>query len=79
MAGFMPVEDPSRGKKTRRILRVVRAVRFRLDCQPAFDYARRPDQVTLEGCGSAGCTTRTTATTGSATRRLPSMPSWVLG
>jgi GH15 family glucan-1,4-alpha-glucosidase len=53
---FMPVPDPSRGKKTRQIIRVVRAVRgavrFRLECQPAFDYARRPHQVTLEGRGA---------------------------
>ena len=53
---FMPVEDPSRGKKTHRIVRVVRAVRgavrFRLECQPAFDYARRPHQITLEGRGA---------------------------
>ena len=53
---FMPVEDPSRGKKTHQIVRVVRAVRgavrFRLECQPAFDYARRPHQVTLEGRGA---------------------------
>ena len=53
---FMPVEDPSRGKKTHHIVRVVRAVRgavrFRLECQPAFDYARRPHQVTLEGRGA---------------------------
>src|SRR5207245_6242527 len=53
---FMPVQGPSRGKKTHRIVRVVRAVRgavrFRLACQPAFDYARRPHQVTLEGRGN---------------------------
>ena len=53
---FMPVQDPSRGKKTHQIVRVVRAVRgavrFRLECQPAFDYARRPHQVTLEGRGA---------------------------
>ena len=53
---FMPVEDPSRGKKSHHIVRVVRAVRgavrFRLECQPAFDYARRPHQVTLEGRGA---------------------------
>src|SRR5271169_679290 len=53
---FMPVEDPSRGKKTHHIVRVVRAVRgavrFRLECQPAFDYARRPHRVTLEGRGA---------------------------
>ncbi len=34
-------------------MRAVRgAVRFRLECQPAFDYARRPHQVTLEGRGA---------------------------
>ena len=53
---FMPVQDLSRGKKTHQIVRVVRAVRgavrFRLECQPAFDYARRPHQVTLEGRGA---------------------------
>src|SRR5712691_4329848 len=53
---FMPVQDPSRGKKTHQIVRVVRAVRgavrFRLECQPAFNYARRPHQVTLEGRGA---------------------------
>jgi glycosyl hydrolase family 15 len=27
-------------------------VRFRLECQPAFDYARRPHQVTMEGRGA---------------------------
>ena len=54
---FMPVQDPSRAKKAHQIVRVVRAVRgavrFRLECQPAFDYARRPHQVTLEGRGAA--------------------------
>src|SRR5258705_3190146 len=53
---FMPVQAPSHGKKTHQIVRVVRAVRgavrFRLECQPAFDYARRPHQVTLEGRGA---------------------------
>jgi GH15 family glucan-1,4-alpha-glucosidase len=53
---FMPVQDASRGRKTRQIVRVVRAVRgavrFRLECQPAFDYGRRPHQVTLEGRGA---------------------------
>src|SRR5262249_30295984 len=28
------------------------AVRFRLECQPAFDYARQPHQVTMEGRGA---------------------------
>src|SRR6266568_238600 len=53
---FMPIQDVSRGKKVHQIVRVVRAVRgavrFRLECQPAFDYARRPHQVTLEGRGA---------------------------
>src|ERR1700747_2533500 len=53
---FMPVLQASLGKKTHQIVRVVRAVRgavrFRLECQPAFDYARRPHQVTLEGRGA---------------------------
>src|SRR5262249_38271884 len=53
---FMAVEDPSRGKKTHHIVRVVRAVRgavrFRLECPPAFDYARRPPPITLEGRGA---------------------------
>ena len=48
---FMPVQDRGLGKKTHQIVRVVRAVRgavrFRLECQPAFDYARRPHQITL--------------------------------
>jgi GH15 family glucan-1,4-alpha-glucosidase len=53
---FMPVQDSSRARKTHQIVRVVRAVRgavrFRLECQPAFDYARRPHQITLEGRGA---------------------------
>ena len=53
---FMPVLQASLGKKTHQIVRVVRAVRgavrFRLECQPAFDYARRPHQVTLEVRGA---------------------------
>src|SRR2546430_10319167 len=53
---FMPIQDVSRGKKAHQIVRVVRAVRgavrFRLECQPAFDYARRPHQVTMEGRGA---------------------------
>ena len=53
---FMPIQDASRGKKVHQIVRVVRAVRgavrFRLECQPAFDYARQPHQVTMEGRGA---------------------------
>ena len=55
---FMPVHDQSRGRTTHQIVRVVRAVRgavrFRLECQPAFDYARRAHQVTLVGRGAKG-------------------------
>ena len=53
---FMPIEDTKHGRKTHQIVRVVRAVRgtvrFRLECQPAFDFARRPHQVVLEGRGA---------------------------
>src|ERR1700731_3654305 len=53
---FMPVQERGLGKKTHQIVRVVRAVRgavrFRLECQPAFDYARRPHQIPLEGRGA---------------------------
>src|SRR6201997_3991625 len=53
---FMPIEETKHGRKTHQIVRVVRAVRgtvrFRLECQPAFDFARRPHQVTLEGRGA---------------------------
>src|SRR5207244_7133788 len=53
---FMPIEETKHGRKTYQIVRVVRAVRgtvrFRLDCQPAFDFARRPHQVVLEGRGA---------------------------
>jgi GH15 family glucan-1,4-alpha-glucosidase len=50
---FMPVED---GAKTHQIVRVAKAirghVRFRLECVPAFDFARRPHQVSLEARGA---------------------------
>jgi GH15 family glucan-1,4-alpha-glucosidase len=53
---FMPVHDPARGAKTHEIVRVVKAVRgrvrFRLECQPAFDFARRPHQLVLKGRGA---------------------------
>ena len=53
---FMPIEETKHGRKTHQIVRVVRAVRgtvrFRLECQPAFDFARRPHQVVLEGRGA---------------------------
>ena len=53
---FMPIEDAPPGRKPHQIVRVVRAVRgsvrFCLECRPAFDYARRPHQVALEGRGA---------------------------
>src|SRR5262245_4562675 len=53
---FMPVQGVGESKKIHQIVRVVRAVRgsvrFRLDCRPAFDFARRPHRVVLEGRGA---------------------------
>src|SRR3974390_2295078 len=53
---FMPVEGAREVRKIHQIVRVVRAVRgsvrFRLDCRPAFDFARRPHHVVLEGRGA---------------------------
>lgn len=53
---FMPIHDLSRGAKIHEIVRVVRAVRgqvrFRLECQPAFDFARQRHKVSLEGRGA---------------------------
>jgi len=53
---FMPIGETTQGRTTHQIVRVVRAVRgsvrFRLECQPAFDFARRPHQVVLEGRGA---------------------------
>ncbi|MBW3597255.1 MAG: glycoside hydrolase family 15 protein [Planctomycetes bacterium] len=53
---FMPIQETATGRKQHQIVRVVRAVRgsvrFRLDCHPAFDFARRPHQVHLEARGA---------------------------
>ena len=53
---FMPVQDREKSEKTHQIVRVVRAVRgavrFRLECQPAFDFARKPHRVVLDGRGA---------------------------
>jgi GH15 family glucan-1,4-alpha-glucosidase len=47
---FMPIHDPSVGRKVHEIVRVVRGVRgrvrFRLECRPAFDYARKDHDAT---------------------------------
>ena len=54
----MPIEDAPPGRKTHQIVRgcPVRAVRgsvrFALECRPAFDYARCPHQLALEGRGA---------------------------
>jgi len=48
---FMPIHDREGGKKTEdhRIVRIVRGVRgsipFRMECRPAFDYARLPSRI----------------------------------
>jgi GH15 family glucan-1,4-alpha-glucosidase len=53
---FMPVAEESGGRTFHQIVRVVRAVRgavrFRLDCHPAFDYARKAHEVELVGRGA---------------------------
>ncbi len=53
---FMPIHDAARGKKVHQIVRVVRAVRgavrFRLECRPAFDFARKPHEIILAGRGA---------------------------
>ncbi len=52
---FMPIQETA-GPSQHQIVRVVRsvrgAVRFRLECRPAFDYARQPHTVVLEGRGA---------------------------
>ncbi|MCI0683029.1 MAG: glycoside hydrolase family 15 protein [Gemmataceae bacterium] len=52
---FMPVQESGK-KKVHQIVRVVRAVRgavrFRLECRPAFDFARQPHEVVLAGRGA---------------------------
>jgi GH15 family glucan-1,4-alpha-glucosidase len=47
LTDFMPLPDPKRPRApVHRIVRIVRSVRaemrFRLECRPAFDYARQP-------------------------------------
>jgi GH15 family glucan-1,4-alpha-glucosidase len=53
---FMPIQEPGQGTKVHEIVRVVRgvrgAVRFRLECRPAFDYARQRHQVALDARGA---------------------------
>jgi GH15 family glucan-1,4-alpha-glucosidase len=45
---FMPI-----GRRTRDVVRIARAirgpVRFRMECRPAFNYARTPHEVTIDG------------------------------
>ncbi len=49
---FMPVEPGRRGEHPR-LMRVARSIRgtvpFRLECRPAFDYAREPHTLEVEG------------------------------
>ena len=53
---FMPIRDPDEPVKTHQIVRVVRAirgaVRFRLECRPAFDFARQEHTVRLDPRGA---------------------------
>jgi GH15 family glucan-1,4-alpha-glucosidase len=53
---FMPVDDGRREHKKHQIVRVVRtvrgSVRFRLECRPGFDYARRQHRIVLDGRGA---------------------------
>ena len=56
---FMPIGVESGGsteQDSRQLVRIARAIRgaveFRLDCQPAFDYARQPHELHLNGRGS---------------------------
>src|SRR5512133_1395898 len=45
---FMPI-----GRKTRDVVRIARAIRgpiaFRMECRPAFDYARSGHELTIDG------------------------------
>ncbi|GIW81303.1 MAG: hypothetical protein KatS3mg105_3110 [Gemmatales bacterium] len=51
---FMPIHEEK--KQTHQIVRIARAVRgevrFRLECRPAFDFAREPHNVVLDGRGA---------------------------
>jgi GH15 family glucan-1,4-alpha-glucosidase len=53
---FMPVQERTAVRKTHQIVRIARAVRgtvrFRLDCAPAFDFARQKHELILEGRGA---------------------------
>jgi GH15 family glucan-1,4-alpha-glucosidase len=55
---FMPISEPAQGKRAllHEIVRIVRAVRgavqFRLECRPAFDFARQPHEVHLDSRGA---------------------------
>ncbi len=53
---FMPIHSGHPAQKIHEIVRVVRGirgtVRFRLECQPAFDFARRPHTVRLDARGA---------------------------
>src|SRR5437764_7047973 len=58
---FMPIGREAGGateQASRQIIRIAKAirgpVRFRMECRPAFDYARRPHEIHLDGdaCGA---------------------------
>ena len=58
---FMPIHEGEGGKKTENhcIVRLVRGVRgsipFRMECRPAFDYARLPPRIARIGGGFRFC------------------------
>lgn len=53
---FMPIHEGPPSRKVHEIVRVVRGirgtVRFRLECRPAFDFARRAHEVRLDARGA---------------------------
>ena len=64
--GLAEVVDymPVRGRHRHQVIRTARAIRhtarFRLQCTPAFDYARRPHEITIEKWGARFDTTTET-------------------
>ncbi|MFE6502065.1 glycoside hydrolase family 15 protein [Kitasatospora sp. NPDC057738] len=56
LVDFMPVKRSDSDVKSHQIVRIAKAVRgsisFRLDCLPAFDFARKGHEITQEGRGA---------------------------
>jgi GH15 family glucan-1,4-alpha-glucosidase len=59
---FMPIQGPGQAGTVHEIVRVARgirgAVRFRLECRPAFNFARERHEVVLDGRGAVFVTPR---------------------